>query len=84
MYFPSLPLPVCFLIWQRLGLRDWRENQIKATHQPIANRTENVSLMMGCVTRWKVPLWVCISKPDFTKGSKLLALSKQTQIYKMK
>jgi hypothetical protein len=36
-----------------LGLGDWRGNQIKATHQPIANRTENVSLMMGSITRWK-------------------------------
>lgn len=82
--FPSFPLPACFLIWQRLGLGGWRENQIKATHQPIANRTENVSLMMGCVTRWKVSLWVCVSKPDFGKGSKLPALGKQAQLYKMK
>lgn len=83
-FFPLHPLPACFLIWQRLGLWDWRENQIKATHQPIANRTENVSLMMGCVTRWKVSLRLCVSKPGFTKDAKLPGLSKQTRIYKMK
>lgn len=84
VFFHLCPLPACFLIWQRLRLGDWRENQIKATHQSIANRTEDVSLMMGCVTRWKVSLWVCISKPGFSKGSKLPALCKQTQLYKMK
>lgn len=82
--FPLHLLPACFLIWQGLAIGDWRENQIKATHQPIANRTENVSLMMGCVTRWKVSPWLCISKSCLGKNAKLPVLSKQTQLYKMK
>lgn len=64
--------------WQRLGLGDWRQNQIQATHQPITNRTKNVSLVMGCVSRWKVSLRVCVSKPGLGKGSKLPVLGKQT------
>lgn len=84
VFFPLHPLPACFLIWQGLAIGDWRENQIKATHQPIANRTENVSLMMGCVTRWKVSPWLCISKPCLGKNAKLPVLSKQTRLYKMK
>lgn len=82
---PSPFLPPCLhLDWQRLGLGDWRQNQIKATHQPITNRTENVSLVMGCVSRWKVSLRVCIPNPGFGKGSKLPVVGKQTQLYKMK
>lgn len=82
VFFPLHPLPACFLIWQGLAIGDWRENQIKATHQPIANRTENVSLMMGCVTRWKVSPWLCISEPCLGKNAKLPVLCKQTQLYK--
>lgn len=82
---PSPFLPPCLhLDWQRLGLGDWRQNQIKATHQPITNRTENVSLVMGCVSRWKVSLRVCVPNPGFGKGSKLPVVGKQAQLYKMK
>lgn len=72
--------PPCLLLnWQTLGLGDWRQNQIKATHQPITNRTENVSLVTGCETRWKVSLRVCISKPGF-RVSGLPVLSKQIEL----
>lgn len=84
VFFLLQPLPACFLIWQGLKHGDWRENQIKATHQPIANKTANVSRMMGCVTRWKFSLWVCVSKAGFSTGAKLPGLSKQTRLYKMK
>lgn len=81
---PASPHPCLHLDWQRLGLGDWRQNQIKATHQPITNRTENVSLVIERVSRWKVSLWVWVSKPGLGKGSKLPVVGKQTQLYKIK